>query len=69
MKQGDKVKVKIGTGQYHIGEYLGTDEVFEDVHLVGVLETTIDKNLKPKDGKKYISIFRAKGKKQLEVIK
>ena len=67
IKLGTKVKVKLAGGQYHIGEYLGSDKVFVDTHYVGVLETSVNPNLKPKAGKKFISTFHARASK-IEII-
>lgn len=67
MTKGTKVKVTLKNGKHHIGIYLGEDPVFQNVHFVGVLETTVDPTLKPKAGKKFISKFHAKIE-QLSVI-
>lgn len=67
MKIGTKVKVKVGKGHWHEGEYLGQYDLDPNQALVGVLKTTIP-GVSIKPGKKYISVFHSNLKK-LEEIK
>lgn len=54
LKVGTKVKVNLKNKGYHIGIFIGMDEL--GAALVGVTETTIP-NAKIQMGKKYISVF------------
>lgn len=59
---GSLVKVNLSNGNFHIGEYLGEDKLFEDTHKIGIKSTSIPGvSLKPR--KKYISVFRTSIKK------
>lgn len=64
IKIGSKVMVRLKKKQYHIGIYLGMNEL--GAALVGVLETSVP-GITLKPGKKYISIFHAK-KELIEVV-
>jgi hypothetical protein len=56
MKAGQRVRVTLGNGHFHIGEYLKKDEL--GAHLIGVLETSIP-GVTKKPGRKFISVFYA----------
>jgi hypothetical protein len=64
--QDKQVKVLYKGQVLHKGVVLGEDEIFKDVILVGVTETTVS-DRKPTAGQKYISIYRAR-RRELEVV-
>lgn len=64
MKKLTKVRVELHKGNYHLGEFLGFDELGSC--LIGITYTTIN-GISKNPNKKYISIFRSSEKK-LEVL-
>lgn len=63
MKIGTLVKVSVGKGHFHEGEYLGIGSLGN--HRVGVLKTSL--GIEKKADKKYISIFNTKLSKLVEL--
>ncbi len=64
MEIGTKVKIKLHGKNYHIGIFLGVDELGN--HKIGVLETTIP-GVSIKPGKEYISIFNTSYRKMMAI--